>query len=146
MPKPFLELVAAWIALLAYSAGASAWGFVQCEEPDGRIAIELAGDHSNCQPLAGTGHQHGETAQGPKSCEACSSCPCNDTPLTVEVAPLGKKIPLKHLPATDRGGPPPSSLPAHGLKDHRVSVVLANSSPTANCPMQRCLRCVILLV
>ncbi len=146
MRKPFVELVAVWIGLLAYSVGPSAWGFVECEEPDGRVAIELAGDHSSCQALVATGHQHGKTTQDPESCETCSSCPCTDTPLTLELAPLGKRISLKHLPATDRGGPPPSSLPARGSKDHLVSVVRANISPTAQCPMQRYLRCVVLLV
>ncbi len=82
-----------YLGLLAYVVNSAvlAGGFVQCEEPGGRFAIEFAGDHSQCAGLSTPTHTHQETDLSPAECDVCSSCPCDDTPLCVAVAVPSKK-------------------------------------------------------
>ncbi len=146
LKRPSVQLVAAWIALFAYCCGASssALGLIQCEEPNGRITVELASLDSCCARIAST-HQHDDATQCSASCKASSSCPCNDTPLSIEPASPVTKSPLKSFSVSLAG--PPHWLPsASAPRGHRLSVRFAKTAPTASCPMRRYLRSVILLV
>ncbi len=142
LKRPSVQLVAAWFALFAYSWGAL--GMIQCEEPNGRITVELASFDSCCARLTST-HQHDDTAQSPALCNECSSCPCNDTAIGVEPALPRTKSPLNSFSVNSAG--PPLVLPsARAPQGHRLSVRFAKTAPTAHCPMRRYLRSVILLV
>ena len=70
------------IALAAYllNLGAAAGGAVFCQEPAGDSSIEFACDHDHC---AATPKAHDHDVGG---CW-CSSCPCEDTSLAIDVAP-----------------------------------------------------------
>lgn len=135
-------------ALLAYVLRATvlAWGLVQCQEPGGRVAIELVGDHSQCGAPIAPGHGHDaqdEPGGSPGECDHCTFCPCIDVPVGVAAAALSKRTaPLD--PATVLGPPGPASA-------ERASggLSLAAAERHAAAPdrvTQRCLRTVVLLV
>jgi hypothetical protein len=79
--------------LLAYSLNANAlsWSFVRCEEPGGRLAIEFAGDHSQCSGRLAPVHGHDQAQTSSTGCDVCLACPCRDTPLGVAPAAPGDK-------------------------------------------------------
>ena len=88
----------ACVGLWAFIVNATtvAWGFVQCQEPGGQIAIELAGDHSQCGGGSTPAHDHADAGRSPAECDACSSCSCIDTPICVSLAtPAKKSAPLR---------------------------------------------------
>ena len=114
------------------------------EEPNGRITVELTSFDSCCALFTST-HQHDDSTSGPTLCNACMSCPCNDTALGVDPAAPRTKSPLKSFSMSCAG--PPYLLPsARASQGHHLSVRFAKTAPTASCPMRRYLRSVILLV
>ncbi len=72
------------VALAAYLLNlvALAGGAVLCQDPAGESSIELACDHDHCAATVEHDHDFG-------GCW-CSSCPCEDTPLAIDVVPLRK--------------------------------------------------------
>ncbi|MHC4422500.1 MAG: hypothetical protein ACYS1E_18150 [Planctomycetota bacterium] len=86
-----------WIVLAAYLASTVAFGrgVILCQEPDGRTVVELGADRSHCLDGPVNAHDHSDGIHaGPAACsdECCDSCPCVDTLLAVEPAPVEKKI------------------------------------------------------
>ena len=73
--------VICFAALAAYvlNLAAAAGGAVLCHAPEGDSSIELACDHDHCGSVVESDHDH--EAGG---CW-CSSCPCDDTPLPVDL-------------------------------------------------------------
>ena len=142
--KRRLQFPSMYLGLLAYVGNSAvlAGGFVQCEEPGGQFAIELAGDHSQCRGPVAPGHDHAVADLPPTECDACSRCPCIDTPVALAVAAPNKKAaPLNHLPG--------QCLPAFAaLKPiHRpLSVLDGHAAHHPDRVTQRCLRAVVLLV
>jgi len=142
LKRQSIQLVAAWIALFAYAWGTA--GLIQCEEPNGRITVELASFDSCCASTAST-HLHDDTTQCSASCKASSSCSCNDTPLGVEPASPATKSPFKSF-SVNRAGPSHWLPSASASRSHRLAVRFAKAVPTAHWPMRRYVRSVILLV
>ncbi len=135
-----------YLGLLAYALNSAvlAWGFVQCEEPGGQFAIELAGNHSQCRGPSTPTHGHEEADRPPTECDVCFSCPCVDTPVRVAVAAPNKKTtPLN--PAVVPG----LSLPAYAAlkSSHRPLPTLdGRAARRPDRVTQLCLRTVVLLV
>lgn len=95
-----IKFLATWFGVLAFLANTSVLGsgWVLCAEPDGRVAVELAGVHDPCSPtpvIACSSEDVG-CIEHLESDEhfGCEPCPCNDTPLGIELAPLQRKIQL----------------------------------------------------
>ena len=79
---PVVCLIALAASLL--NLGAAAGGAVLCQGPVGQSSIELACDHEHCGAAVGAEHDHDSG-----DCR-CSSCPCQDTPIAVDLAPPAK--------------------------------------------------------
>jgi hypothetical protein len=80
------HLLVCWLAAFAYVANVlvAAGGAVRCEDPQGHAAIEIGCDHGHCGTgRAADGHRHADD----RACW-CDQCPCEDTPLGMDVAPL----------------------------------------------------------
>lgn len=95
-----LKFLATWFGVLAFLANTTVLGsgWVLCAEPDGRIAVEIAGDHDPCSttPVVECSSEKADCVEHIDS-EAyfgCEPCPCDDTPLGIELAPLQKRIQL----------------------------------------------------
>ena len=87
------------VALTAYllNLAAIAGGAVVCQDPAGASSIEVACDHDHCAATVDTEHDHDSGRCW------CSSCPCEDTPLALDVAPLLKdddvRASMRNVPA-----------------------------------------------
>ena len=95
-----LRFLATWFGVLAFLANTTVFGsgWVLCAEPDGRIAIEFAGDFNPCltAPMLICLDEEAECAthfESNAQC-ACEPCPCKDTPLGIELAPRQERIQL----------------------------------------------------
>ena len=85
-----------WVVLAAYLASTVAFGrgVVLCQEPDGRTVVEIVADHGPCLDGLINTHSHSDTDHaGQAACRGgcCDTCPCEDTLLAVEPAPVEKK-------------------------------------------------------
>ncbi len=135
-----------YLGLLAYVVNSAvlAGGFVQCEEPGGQFAIELAGDHSQCRGPGAPGHDHAIADLPPMECDACSRCSCIDTPVAIAVAAPNKKTaPLN--PAFSPGLCPPASA-ARTPRHRPLPALDGHAAHHPDRMTQRCLRTVVLLV
>ncbi len=148
-----IRFMATWFGVLAYLASATALGsgWVLCTEPDGRVAVELAGDHDPCLSapmIVCTGEEAGcaEHVECNEQC-ACGPCPCEDTPFGVELAPLTKRA---QLPEWNDGRPdtglPGLCLPTLRFNDNDRCVVLHANTHLSNGAQIRSLRSVVLLI
>ena len=146
MRKRRLQFASMSLGLLAYvlNSAVLAWGFVQCEEPGGQFAIELAGDHSRCWSPSTPTHGHEETDLPTTQCDICSPCPCVDTPFGVTVAaPSKKAAPLN--PSVICGVCLPASA-ALKSSHRRLPTLDGHPARHPDRVTQRCLRTVVLLV
>jgi hypothetical protein len=120
--------LACWtiLALYVLSSGVMGHGVVVCEQPDGRTVIEIVADHERC--LGHLDVVHDEPAGTPAEPEpcgelCCADCPCEDTPLSPELAPVEKKSPTiaaLPLPAVQPwlagpGATSPQTEPVHAV-------------------------------
>ena len=148
-----IRFMATWFGVLAYLASATALGsgWVLCAEPDGRVAVELAGDHDSCLTgpmIAGTVEEAG-CAEHVQCNEqgACGPCPCEDTPFGVELAPLTKRT---QLPEWNDGRPdtglPGLCLPTLRFNDNDRCVALHANTHLSNGAQIRSLRSVVRLI
>ncbi len=147
------RFMATWFSVLAYIANATALGsgWVLCAEPDGRVAVELAGDHDPCLTapmIVCTGEEVGcaEHVECNEQC-ACGPCPCEDMPFGVESVPLNKRA---QLPEWNVGRPltgvPSPVLPTVRFDDTFRCVALPANAHLSNGAQMRLLRCVVLLI
>ncbi len=146
MRKRRLQFASIYLGLLAYVGNSAvlALGFIQCEEPGGQIAIELAGDHSQCRGPSTPTHGHEEAHVPPTECDVCCFCPCVDTPVRVAVAAPNKKTaPLN--PAFVTGLCLPASV-ALKSSNRRQPTLDGHAARHPDHVTQRCLRTVVLLV
>ncbi len=100
MPNRLLRILAVSIGMFAYLANTTVLGsgLVLCAEPDGRVAVELVGDHDPCLTapmILCSGDEAGcaEHLECDEHC-ICGPCPCNDTPFGIVFAPLQKRAQL----------------------------------------------------
>lgn len=153
MPNRLLSILAVSIGMFAYLANASVFGsgWVLCAEPDGRVAVELAGDHDSCLTspmIVCTGEEAGcaEHVQCNEQC-VCGPCPCEDTDFGVELAPLTKRA---QLPERNAGRPdtglPGLCLPTLRFDDTFRCVALHANTHLSNGAQVRSLRSVVLLI
>jgi hypothetical protein len=132
-----------WVVLVAYLASTVAFGrgVILCQEPDGRTVVELAADRDHCLDGPGDAHGHADGIHaGQTSCsdDCCDSCPCVDTLLAVEPAPVEKKIAASiALPA----GPAQPWLQARNATTSPCRPLVEGDGATL-----RALRSVVLLV
>ena len=135
-----------YLGLLAYALNSAvlAGGFVQCEEPGGQFAIELAGDHSQCRGPSTPTHGHEEADRPPTECDICCSCPCVDTPVRVAVAvPNKKTAPLNPTFVAGQCLPASATLKS---SHRRLPTLDGHPARHPDRVTQRCLRTVVLLV
>ena len=153
MPNRFLRILAVSIGMFAYLANATVLGsgLVLCAEPDGRVAVEVAGDHDSCLTapmIACTGEESGcaEHVQCNEQC-VCGPCPCEDAAFSVELAPLTKRA---QLPEWNDGRPdtglPGLCLPTLRFNDNDGCVGLHANTHLSNGAQIRLLRSVVLLI
>ena len=148
-----IRFMGTWLGVLAYLASATALGsgWVLCTEPDGRVAVELAGDHEPCLTapmIVCTGEEAGcaEHVECNEQC-FCGPCPCEDIPLGVQSAPLNKRTQLDEW----NDGQPCTGLPGLGLPTLRFNVhdrcvALHANTHLSNGAQIRLLRSVVLLI
>ena len=153
MPNRLLRILAVSIGIFAYLANASVFGsgWVLCTEPDGRVAVELAGDHDSCLTapmIACTGEEAGcaEHLECNEQC-VCGPCPCEDTPLGVQPAPLNKRV---QLTGWNDGQPYPGlpglCLPTLRFNNNDRCVALNANTHLSNGAQILLLRSVVLLI
>ena len=97
MPNRLLRILAFSIGMFAYLTNTTVLGsgLVLCAEPDGRVAVELAGDHDPCLTapmIVCSGDEAGcaDRLECDENC-TCGPCPCIDTPFGIVSAPLQKR-------------------------------------------------------
>ncbi len=153
MPNRFLRILAVSIGMFAYLANVTVLGseWILCAEPDGRVAVELVGDHAPCLPapmVLCTGEEAGcaEHVECKEQC-ACGPCPCEDMPLSVELAPLTKRA---QLPEWYDGraftGVPIPGLPTLRFDNTVICATLHANTHLSNGAQIRSLRSVVLLI
>lgn len=153
MPNRLLRLLTVSIGMFAYLANATVFvsGWVLCAEPDGRVAVELAGDHDPCLTapmIVCTGGEE-DCAQHVECNEqcACGPCPCEDTAFSVEFAPLTKRA---KLPEWNDGRPdtglPGLCRPTLRFNDNDRCVALHANPHLSNGAQIQLLRSVVLLI
>ena len=81
---PVLCLVAFSAYLLNYFAVAG--GAVICQEPEGVATIEFSCEHDHCETQYVDSHDHESSEE---TCQ-CGTCECEDTLLTIEIAPASE--------------------------------------------------------
>lgn len=153
MPNRLLRLLTVSIGMFAYLANATVFGsgWVLCAEPDGRVAVELAGDHDPCltAPMIVCTGGEGDCAEHVECNEqcACGPCPCEDTAFSVEFAPLTKRA---KLPEWNDGRPdtglPGLCLPTLRFDDNDRCVAFHANTHLNNGAQIRSLRSVVLLI
>lgn len=140
--RAYLFLAA--LGLAAYFANTTALArcLVVCQEVHGRTAVEPAADRGCCEagPQAGS---HAAEHEGAAGCAPCSSCPCQDSPLEVDLATSPQRDAAPVPPAVSAWTAPPRLLRAAapdplGIDRSRHAAV--------NRQRMRCLRSVVLLV
>ena len=148
LPNRHARRFFAALGLAAYllHATALAWSFVRCEEPGGRIVLEPAGDHSLCEETPAPGHGHRDADHQGPACSACSSCPCQDSPLGVELATSRNPEAALDQPRfsgrlIDWAG----ATALVGFVPHRLHGA-SRGSAVPGLAHQRCLRSVVLLL
>ncbi len=137
----------ACVGLCAFVVNATtvAWGFVQCQEPGGRIAIERAGDHSQCEGGSTPAHDHDDAGRSPAECDACSSCSCIDTPICAALATPARKSALLR-PCLLAGTCLPQLPDRHAAPtSHGLQFPTSGAAPPDEVTW-RCLRSIVLLV
>lgn len=97
MLSRFSHLALCVFAALAYllNLTAAAGGVVVCDDPHGRLAIEIQCDHGHC-----TGEVENEDGLAHDSGECwCCACPCKDTSIAVDIQPIRRDDELARAPA-----------------------------------------------
>lgn len=95
-----IKFLATWFGVLAFLVNTTVLGsgWVLCAEPDGRVAVEFAGNHDPCTdtPVTVCLPEKADCAEHVESEEvfACEPCPCDDTPFGIELAPRQRQIQL----------------------------------------------------
>jgi hypothetical protein len=94
MARRFRNPMACWTVLALYvlSAAVVGHGVVLCERSDGRTATEMVANHGGCLDHVRAGYGGPAGVQpGPVECDAlcCADCPCEDTLLVPQPAPVG---------------------------------------------------------
>ena len=127
------------VALAAYLLNliALAGGAVLCQDPAGESSIEFACDHDHCAATVETEHDHDSGGCW------CSSCPCDDTPLTMDVAPVPKDDDVRASTPNSRTFVFVQRFEREGRTTNRV--LLADRLPPALDPLRQ-LRTVVLIV
>ncbi len=146
MRKRRFQFASMYLGLAACVGNSAAltWGFVQCEEPGGTFAIELAGDHSQCRGPSTPTHGHEEADRPPTECDVCCFCPCVDTPVRVAVvAPNKKTAPLNPAFVSGLCLPAPAALTS---SHRRLPTLDGHPARHPDRVTQRCIRTVVLLV
>ncbi len=111
----FIALVACMLNMAATVGGA-----VRCEDPTGESSIEFACDHNHCEDTEFDGrtsnnqHVHDDDFASDGGCNcSTSSCPCEDTPLEIVVAPLLGRDDATHV---DQSATAPSPFDAEQIQ------------------------------
>lgn len=153
MPNRFLRILAVSIGMFAYLANVTILGsgLVLCSEPDGRVAIELVGDHDPCLTAprivcSGDEAVCAEHLECNEQC-ACNVCPCEDAPLGVVSATLHKRAQVLDSSSVDSGTQSLGvNLPTLLHSDNYQCVALNANTFLRNSAQTLLLRNVVLLI